>query len=459
MAVSIMSSRKLGSTNNFGQPNLDNYFQNNANLAQTNILKRKSQAPGFPAKCYKSKVRTHKGDEIKARNLVARPRLSSGSESDNDEVKESKSIKRDYAEIDNQIDNQKPTEYTNMFEIAQKKGKYNPKEYPRIPKDKALSEPRPKLKTKEEVDQDNLLKEIMGEEPSVSELATGTPLADDFAAKMKGKMSSLNKPGATLRTQSNNTEKESFSKNFKTPQYTPEEVKIFEKSNKLSGLAERPENFDDSFLEDLKKRKVTKEEELPEKRSLIEVDYDEEIDAGFDNSFEVMDEQKNFNKQRSIVEKKYKGKNYPGAFSKTELEQKIKKHMKCVPRILSGEIASPYYGHASDIAKSSSSTVLSSTEFLRLPINEFTIGFYGIKRQSAIATYLRKEFGQELENSLLTNKTMQFWSLDSFVFYVLSCDVAMRMAASDLKISTGEAFDLLFDTVDYGKYITDPIPI
>lgn len=227
-------------------------------------------------------------------------------------------------------------------------------------------------------------------------------------------------------------------------------------SKLLMGLKENSET--ENFAQALMRNKVKKQEDTRE-RSFVKIDLDEEIDSGFRNGFEEFDEEKNFKKQRKIVEKKYRGKSYPGALDKRELEAKAKKHLRCIPKILNGKITSPYYGHASDIAKRSSTTVLSSAEFLRLPISEFTIGFYGVKRQAIIASLIKNEFDDELNQALLTNKTLKFWSVDSFVLYVLACDVAVRMAACELDISTGEAFDVLFDTVDYGKYITDPIPL
>ncbi|ODQ59362.1 hypothetical protein WICANDRAFT_69714 [Wickerhamomyces anomalus NRRL Y-366-8] len=265
---------------------------------------------------------------------------------------------------------------------------------------------------------------------------------------------SLQKPGTSIPKK---LEKEKQLKKS----LTEEESKTENASNKFSklvqGLSSTGSNED--FAKKLIKNKVVKRQEEEQERNILEIDLDEEIDSGLRNNFEEFDEEKNFRKQRKIVEKKYDGKIYPGALNKQELEAKAQKHLKCVPKILSGQIESPYYGHASDIAKNSASTVLSSSEFLRLPIGEFTIGFYGAKRQAVIASLIKNTFEDELNKALLTNRTMKFWSKDSFVLYVLACDVAVRMAASDLDISTGEAFDVLFDTVDYGKYITDPVPV
>ncbi|CCH42164.1 hypothetical protein BN7_1708 [Wickerhamomyces ciferrii] len=267
-------------------------------------------------------------------------------------------------------------------------------------------------------------------------------------------------PDSFLTAKIKNSDKEEPVKEPEV-EFTEEESKLTGES-KISKLLANTKAKNDDFLETLQKSKITKRDtpELEDKnKSYINIDIDESFDTGLVNNFEEFNEAKNFKKQRKIIESKYENKSFPIVWDEDDFIAKATPHLSCVPKILSGKLDSPYYAEASDIAKESPSTHLSSSEFLRLPISHFTIGFYGVKRQAIIASIIKQHYQKDLEKAQLINKTMKFWSLDSFVLYVLSCEVAVRMAAKDLKISAGEALDILEETVDYGKYITDPVPV
>lgn len=192
---------------------------------------------------------------------------------------------------------------------------------------------------------------------------------------------------------------------------------------------------------------------------LEQVDLDRQVSIGLSNQFEEVDEYQNSVKQRSIVTKKYEGARFVGRIpSRETLAAQVDSCLGIIPRILRGEVTSPYYGSAARITKQSTSVVLTAREFRALDMAEFTTGFLGMKRQSFIAQQVQARYQDELQAAHSSNRTVQFWTLDSFVLYVLAPELAMHIVASDLGISKGEAYDLLYDTNDYGRFITDEQP-
>ncbi|KAH3680134.1 hypothetical protein WICMUC_000535 [Wickerhamomyces mucosus] len=187
--------------------------------------------------------------------------------------------------------------------------------------------------------------------------------------------------------------------------------------------------------------------------------YNETIDIGFKNNYSEVDEQKNFNKQKKVVDLKYGSKQYPGKLTEYELERKVTKYLESVPDFLKTLKDSQYYQNAAKVAESSSSVTISRGEFVSLPKDEIMIGFYGTKRQSIMASIIKQKFEKQLEKMALKNKVIQFWSIDSFVLYVICCEVAAGIASDELNISKREAYKVLKETNDYGKYITDEYPL
>jgi hypothetical protein len=190
-----------------------------------------------------------------------------------------------------------------------------------------------------------------------------------------------------------------------------------------------------------------------------DVDLDASLSIGLKNDFEEFDEEVNLQKQTRLVGKKYKDKTYPGSLSHDELVARSQNHLACVPLILKGELVSMYYAEAAEIRKRSSSLTASNAEFNRIEFSRFTIGFYGLKRQAVLAQLIAEKYKDEIQETLRKNKTMEWWSKSSFVLYVLAPEVATRMAAEELSIDLDDAADLFLETIDYGKYITDLVPI
>lgn len=198
---------------------------------------------------------------------------------------------------------------------------------------------------------------------------------------------------------------------------------------------------------------------LPDIGELEQVELERPLALGLSNQFEEVDEYENSVKQRSIVTKKYEGALFVGRIpSRAVLGAQVDGCLGLIPRILRGEVTSPYYGSAARITKQSTAVVLTAREFRALDMAEFTIGFLGMKRQAFIAQRVQARYQNELQAAHRSNRTVQFWTLDSFVLYVLAPEMAMHIVAADLGLSRGEAYDLLYDTNDYGRFVTDEQP-
>jgi hypothetical protein len=221
---------------------------------------------------------------------------------------------------------------------------------------------------------------------------------------------------------------------------------------------------DDSFLSKLKMTKILRPGLLKDiamqSSKLDDIDLDANVEAGLDKGVAIsFNESHNFQRKQRATRAKYKNTTYPGSLKKDELTIKVTSNFAHIEKILSSSSAlsnSKYYAKASEICQRSNHSTLSRSEFLKLPIAQtFSVGFYGIKRQSQMAHLIKTHFEPQLNEMVSINKTVRFWSVDSFVTYVLTCEVAVQMAAKELRIPEFEAYDLIQSTADYGRYITD----
>lgn len=265
----------------------------------------------------------------------------------------------------------------------------------------------------------------------------------------------------------------SQSRKFTVEDLNTEEKMIFEKAQKLRkqerSLQRKAEQMAD-FHSQLLSTKVWKprgddgqDENLSDEHISgfnKSADLDEALKLdNADDSIEVFDESVNLHKKRRTVSEKYGNKTYQGSLTSLELNAKAEAHISCVESILNGSIQSVYYAQASTIAKESNTAMPSVEEFRRISFDEFTIGFYGIQRQTFIAKIIARQFKDPLTRAMRTNKTAIWWGRDNFVLYVLAAEVGARIAAEELHIDLDDVYDLFLSTVDYGKYITDLDPI
>lgn len=211
----------------------------------------------------------------------------------------------------------------------------------------------------------------------------------------------------------------------------------------------------DDYLEMMKRRSVF---DPKQSRNIEYADLNQDISVGLQNEFEEVDEQANEVKQQAIVKRKYGNEEFPGTLSLGEIEQKANQHMDCIPKILDGRLDSTYLQKAKVFMHDSGATILSNADLQRPSFKQFFSGFYGLKRQGAIANLIRRKYHKLIKEKAEHNRVIQFWSIDTFTLHILAPEVAARMAAEDMSISIDEAIRVLDRTVDYGQYIADLVP-
>lgn len=173
---------------------------------------------------------------------------------------------------------------------------------------------------------------------------------------------------------------------------------------------------------------------------------------------------------------------------------------KLVPRIIDGSYESCFYQRALSVFQSSDKAVLSGKELSNLNWNEFSVGYLGSETQQWIAKEISRVFpslsklrrtsdtGSGCNSSSNSNfnnnnnknkdksnnnsdndnnnnnnggdnidplKVVRFWGKDFFTLYVLSPEIAAQLAKLDFSVSVREAYDVLSDTTDFGRFVVD----
>lgn len=128
---------------------------------------------------------------------------------------------------------------------------------------------------------------------------------------------------------------------------------------------------------------------------------------------------------------------------------------KVVPEILAGRRSSGYVKKALAVAELSSKQSLGSREFGLLDWTEFSLGYFGLKRQQAVSKQIAKQFPKYSIADAAVKKAADFWGRDLFTLYVMSPEVAANLAAQDFAVSSNAAYEILKDTTDYGRFFVD----
>ncbi|ODV95186.1 hypothetical protein PACTADRAFT_33763 [Pachysolen tannophilus NRRL Y-2460] len=161
------------------------------------------------------------------------------------------------------------------------------------------------------------------------------------------------------------------------------------------------------------------------------------------------------------TELKYKGKNFhPLPYTKKQLLNKIKPYYDLIPKILSGDEKSYFYGLAKKVQSKSDNETMSQDEFLALPMRQFSTGYIGKVRSSMISSKLKLKYHDLFQLKFKKNQVIQFWNLDNFVSFVLVPELLSRFIKDEFKFQDlDDSYDLMEWTSDYGTYIMDKIDI
>ncbi|GBL49527.1 hypothetical_protein [Candidozyma auris] len=153
---------------------------------------------------------------------------------------------------------------------------------------------------------------------------------------------------------------------------------------------------------------------------------------------------------------RYKKRKFPLPTSRRALKARVEKLLPTIPKLLAGEEElSFYYTLALDQRKKSPHKTMTSSEQDKIEWKRFIGGFYGLKRQHFVARLILTTFGDELRKS--PNKTIVYWTPESFATYVLANEILLRILAADEGLSFAEAERFMKDTIDYGCYAADGV--
>ncbi|KAF3985823.1 hypothetical protein FT663_05142 [Candidozyma haemuli var. vulneris] len=163
----------------------------------------------------------------------------------------------------------------------------------------------------------------------------------------------------------------------------------------------------------------------------------------------------NLDAEKPVLDK-YKDVDFPLPRSQKKLSKRVEKLLPVIPRILAGnEELSFYYTLALQQRKDSPHKFMSSSEQENIEWKRYIGGFYGLKRQHFVSRLIMAKYGDELRKS--TNKTIVYWTPESFSTYVLANELLLRMVAKDRKLSFAQAERFLKDSIDYGCYVADGV--
>ncbi|KAK6458791.1 RTC4-like domain-containing protein [Scheffersomyces xylosifermentans] len=217
--------------------------------------------------------------------------------------------------------------------------------------------------------------------------------------------------------------------------------------------------------------KAKDSQEIPNIEGLISVSDEDELpkqnknDVGFAQKLSdgnVMKAMKDH--QQSKVEevtKKFKSYNFPDPIiSRKELISRAEKHYHVIANILKGKTApSIYYELAKSQSSSSSHETMSAAEKWQIKWDKYISGYYGMKRQSLIGSSISVKFKKDLRAAQKRNKTVEYWTSTGFATHVLANEIIIRMAMEDLKCPFEEAENVIQNSVEYGKVVTDSVDV
>lgn len=153
---------------------------------------------------------------------------------------------------------------------------------------------------------------------------------------------------------------------------------------------------------------------------------------------------------------KYSGKAFPLPKSQRAFKDRITKLLPVIPRILQGEEElSFYYTLALEQRKESPHKTMLSTESENIEWKRHVGGFFGLKRQHFVSRLIMARYGDDLRK--LTNKTIVYWTPETFSTYVLANEVLLRLLVEDEGMSFAKAEHFLKDTIDYGCHVADGV--
>ncbi|GMM38019.1 Rtc4 protein [Saccharomycopsis crataegensis] len=229
-------------------------------------------------------------------------------------------------------------------------------------------------------------------------------------------------------------------------------------TRKLDERLQSSQQEDDLILEELPTLDILNEIPTNNKTNGVE-DFGKFFE---DDSKEIEDAMEKYSK--NIYPKL--GKKFPEPLTKELVIQRIKTSVeKIIPDIVNEELDSIFYRRAVEVFETSEKKILNARQLSNLDLNEFSVGYFGSEVQQSISleiakkypnfSSLRKKRNHEKLSETNFFKVLNFWGVDFFNLYVLAPEIAAKLATKDFGVPLEEAYEILFDTTDYGRFIID----
>ncbi|SCU95870.1 LAFA_0G02806g1_1 [Lachancea sp. 'fantastica'] len=147
----------------------------------------------------------------------------------------------------------------------------------------------------------------------------------------------------------------------------------------------------------------------------------------------------------------------PAILFADELREKVKKHLPIVNSVLTGERTSRFYHKAREVFQSSKNAVLSTKELRRLDLNQFTAGYYGMRRQMLVSVDVTNAYEERMKK--MSSKTLKWWGVRDFAQYVLAPELLSALCCEEMGLTIHEAWDVMEDTTEFGRLVADRDPL
>ncbi|SCU99323.1 LAME_0G02718g1_1 [Lachancea meyersii CBS 8951] len=140
-----------------------------------------------------------------------------------------------------------------------------------------------------------------------------------------------------------------------------------------------------------------------------------------------------------------------------ELREKVRNHLPLLDSILKGKRVSRFLIKAQKVSESSSRAVLTVDELRRLDLNEFTAGYYGMRRQMLVAADIIKKYEKAMKK--MRSGTLRWWGIRDFAQYVLAPELLCALCCEEMNLNITEAWNLMENTTEFGRIVADRDPL
>lgn len=166
---------------------------------------------------------------------------------------------------------------------------------------------------------------------------------------------------------------------------------------------------------------------------------------------------KNLPQDIETVCNKFKSKKIPEIpQTKSQLGARVAKYLEIIPDLLNGTMTmSCFYDMAKSQRDKIGNDTLRQRDKYMINWDDFTGGYYGLKRQFYISSLILTHHKSKLIQKSKKNHTLAFWGIEDFCKFILSNEIIVRLVMEDYGCDLAKAESITKSTVEYGKIVSD----